>query len=151
MIRACERNIVVEEESLVVTVPITVTRRQGRREIITPEGQTSGTGVTLRRQAPLALTLARAHRWRELLEEGRFASIREIALVLGVDNSYVARILRLTLLAPDIVEAILSGTEPSGLSLEKLFRASMDWESQRRVLCSPPVADAHTPMVLNQA
>ena len=134
MIRACERSIVAEGGSLVVTVPITVTRRQGRREIITPEGQTSGTAVTFRRQAPLVLTLARAHRWRELLEEGRFASTRELALALGVDNSYLARMLRLTLLASDIVEAILLGTEPSGLSLEKLFRAPMDWESQRREL-----------------
>jgi hypothetical protein len=42
---------------------------------------------------------ARAHRWRELLESGRYATIRALAADLGVDNSYVARILRLTLLA----------------------------------------------------
>jgi hypothetical protein len=136
MIRACERSIVVEGESLVVTVPITVTRRQGRREIITPGNEESSASVTTRTSASLALTIARAHRWRELLEEGRFASIRELALALGVDNSYLARILRLTLLASDIVEAILLGTEPSGLSLGKLFRAPMDWEGQRRALGS---------------
>lgn len=62
------------------------------------------------------------------------ASIREIALALGVDNSYIARLLRLSLLAPDIVEAILEGTEPSGLSLEKMYRAPMDWERQRQAL-----------------
>jgi len=52
----------------------------------------------------------------------------------GVDNSYVARLLRLTLLAPDIIEAIIEGTEPDGLSLEKLYGAPAEWEEQRRVL-----------------
>jgi hypothetical protein len=52
----------------------------------------------------------------------------------GVDNSYVARVLRLTLLAPDLIEAILEGTEPDGLSLEKLYRLPDDWEEQRQTL-----------------
>jgi hypothetical protein len=56
---------------------------------------------------------------------------------LGVDNSYVARLLRLSLLAPDIVEAILDGREPSGLSLEKLYRAPMEWERQWQEVSSP--------------
>ena len=52
----------------------------------------------------------------------------------GVDNSYVARLLRLTLLAPDIVEAILMGREPDGLTLEQLYRLPVAWEEQRREL-----------------
>jgi len=69
-----------------------------------------------------------------MLEGGQYASIRELALALGVDNSYVARLLRLTLLAPDIIEATLEGTEPDGLSLEKLYRAPAEWDEQRRLL-----------------
>ena len=80
------------------------------------------------------MTVARAHRWQELLESGRYASIRELALDAGVDNSYLARMLRLTLLAPDLIEAILDGTEPDGLSLEKLYRVPTSWQEQRRVL-----------------
>jgi hypothetical protein len=134
------RSVAVEGESLVVKVPIRVTRRRGRREIITPGSDGSETGAGLRTNAPLALTLARAHRWRDLLEQGRYGSIRELAVELEVDNSYVARMLRLTLLAPDIVEAILAGSEPGGMSLEKLFRAPLDWESQQREFgtCSHP-------------
>jgi ParB-like chromosome segregation protein Spo0J len=71
------------------------------------------------------------------LEQGRYHSIRELAKEMGVDNSYVARLLRLSLLAPDIVEAILDGAKPSGISLGKLYRAPMEWESQRQELNSP--------------
>ena len=53
---------------------------------------------------------------------------------VGVDNSYLARLLRLTFLAPDLIQSILDGTEPDGLSLEKLYQAPEVWEEQRRVL-----------------
>ena len=119
-------------EYLLVTVPLQIRRRGGRKEVIAPLG--SDAAGEVRRNRPLALALARAHRWRQMLEESRYASIRELALALGADNSYVARLLRLTLLAPDIIEAILDGTEPDGLSLEKLYRAPMEWEEQRRLL-----------------
>ena len=128
------RSIAVEAGSVVVSVPIRVARRRGRREVIAPGDRTASTGAQTRTNASLALTLARAHRWRELLEEGRYCSVRELALELGVDSSYVARLLRLTLLAPDIIEAVLAGTEPDGLSLEKLYRAPSEWECQRRTL-----------------
>jgi hypothetical protein len=124
-------------EHLVVSVPLAMKRRGGRKEIITPGGQTPESPSQSRTNASLALTIARAHRWRELLEQGRYRSIRVLALELGVDNSYVARLLRLTSLAPDIVEAILDGTEPSELSLQKLYRAPMEWERQREELSSP--------------
>ena len=137
MNRRTASDIVAEGEQLVVSVPLAMKRRRGRREIITPGGQTPESRPHSRTNASLALTIARAHRWRELLEQGRYCSIRALARELGVDNSYVARLLRLSLLAPDIVESILHGTEPSGLSLEKLYRVPLNWESQRRELNAP--------------
>jgi hypothetical protein len=132
--RRTASDIVAEGEQLVVSVPLAMKRRGGRKQVIVPGGAESGTPAQPRTNASLVLTIARAHRWRELLEQGRYGSVRELALALGVDNSYVARLLRLSLLAPDLVEGILSGTEPSGLSLAKLFRAPMEWERQRQKL-----------------
>jgi hypothetical protein len=80
------------------------------------------------------VTVACARRWQQLLEPSRRASIRELALDAGVDNSYLARMLQLTLLAPDIIESILNGTEPDGLSLEKLYRVPTMWGQQRLLL-----------------
>jgi len=125
-------------EYLVVTVPLQIRRRGGRKQVIAP-GDVNADGSDQRQtNQPLALALARAHRWRQLLEEGRYTTIRELALALGVDNSYVARLLRLTLLAPDIIKAIIDGTEPDGLSLEKLYRLPARWEEQRGVLRDTP-------------
>jgi len=137
-------SLAMEGECICVSVPLTMKRRGGRKEIIAPGGQSPREQLRSGPSPSLALTIARAHRWRELLEEGRYASVRELARALGVDNSYLARLLRLTLLAPDIVEAILEETEPSGLSLEQLYRAPMDWESQRQRLgdVAPPMAKA---------
>jgi len=124
--------IAAHGDDVVVTVPLTVKRRGGRKEV--NSANTPRLAAATGAQLPLALTLARVHRWRALLESGRYSTIRELSGALGMDNSYVARLLRLTLLAPDITESIIEGTEPSGLSLEKLFRLSADWERQRDAL-----------------
>ena len=60
--------------------------------------------------------IARAFRWRDMLESGEYATIREIADAEKINESYVGRVLRLTLLAPDIVEAILGGRQPADCS-----------------------------------
>jgi hypothetical protein len=79
--------------------------------------------------------MARAFSWAEILESGQIKSISELARNLEVDGSYVSRILKLTTLAPDIVEAIINGEEPDGLSLAKLTRTfPEDWREQRGFL-----------------
>ena len=76
--------------------------------------------------------LARAHRWKQMLEEGRYRSAGELAEAEGVTRSFVNRLLRLTLLAPDIVETILEGRQSKGLQLEELTRSlPSKWEEQR--------------------
>ena len=77
-------------------------------------------------------SLARAFSWADILESGEIKSISELARDLDVDSSYVARTLKLTTLAPDIIEAIINGEEPSGLSLSKLVKTfPLDWSEQR--------------------
>ncbi len=75
--------------------------------------------------------MARAYKWQDMLDTGEATSIAELAQKHDVDRSYVGRMLRLTSLAPDIVEAILHGEEPSGLSLGALRRGvPLAWEEQ---------------------
>ena len=66
--------------------------------------------------------IARAHRWKRLMESGRFVSVTELAEAEKINQSYLCRVLRLTLLAPDIVEAILDGRQPVELTLAVLMR-----------------------------
>jgi hypothetical protein len=76
--------------------------------------------------------LARAHRWNRMLEAGRYRSAQEIADAEKIGRSFVSRLLRLTLLAPDIQEAILEGRQGKGVQLEELTRAMPGaWEEQR--------------------
>jgi hypothetical protein len=72
------------------------------------------------------------HRWRRKIESGRAKSITDLAEQEGVTVAYVCRLLPLTCLAPDIVEAILDGRQPKGLRLtEMLGNGPVGWEEQR--------------------
>ena len=78
----------------------------------------------------LVKALARAFRWRRLLDHG---TVDEIARAEGINPSYVSRILRLTLLAPDIVESILDGRQPPTLTLGRVMKPyPLEWERQRK-------------------
>ncbi len=125
--------------SVTVTVPLTIRRRGGRKQIIGPDGAALRVGeaegvATTRGDPVLVKALVRAFRWRRMLEEGRHSSIRELAAAEGVDRAYIGRALNLTLLAPDLVEAILDGREADGTVLPELFCSLPDsWTEQRNV------------------
>jgi hypothetical protein len=61
--------------------------------------------------------VARAFRWRRMLESGRFGTINELAAAEKINSSYVSRVLRLTPLPPDIVEAVLDARQAEGMTL----------------------------------
>ncbi|MBR0669933.1 hypothetical protein [Neoroseomonas soli] len=129
--------------SVTVVVPMTIRRRGGRKQIFGPDGAPVRAGQdrpgveTTSGDPALLKALARAFRWRRMLEDGRYASIRELAAAEGVDRSYVARLLKLTLLAPDIVEAVLDGRQPEGLGLPTLLAGSpTGWEQRQSALCA---------------
>src|SRR4051794_33762080 len=104
--------------SITVEVPLAI-RRPGRKTIVSPAGAASANLCIVSRRADPAMVkaLARAFRWKRMLEDGRYASISEIATTEKIDRGYVGSILRLTLLAPDIIEAILDGRQPPTLGL----------------------------------
>ena len=105
--------------TVTVTVPLTIRRRGGRKAIIAPDGsrlepggEGKAAGVISTRGDPVIIkALARGFRWRRLLEEGRYASIRELAIAEKVDRAYVGRVLNMTLMPPKEVEAIIGGLQ----------------------------------------
>jgi hypothetical protein len=126
-------NLISDGQTVTVRVPISIRRRGGRKLVIAPDG-TNLTAVPVSRHIDNAMVkaIARAFRWRDMLEGGGYSTIREIANAEKINETYVGRVLRLTLLAPDIVEAILVGRQPSGLQLDILMkRFSVEWRAQR--------------------
>ncbi len=124
-----------DDSGMVINVPLKLKKRGGRREVVLPQAFASDDPIRPSHQEALVIALARAHRWQRLLDEGKFESVSDLAREIGLDPSFAARLLRLTLLAPDIIEAILMGEEPSGLSLTTLTKQlPSDWERQREEL-----------------
>ena len=114
-------------ETVTLHVPFRIAKRGGRKEMHLPDG------VRPDRKADntLVKALARAFRWKRMLESGEFATIAELAEREGIATSYMTRILRLTLLAPDIVEAILDGTQGPDVTLARLQEPfPLDWKEQ---------------------
>ncbi|MBV9750285.1 MAG: hypothetical protein JO157_15880 [Acetobacteraceae bacterium] len=121
---------------LTVRVPLAVRERGGRKLVVTPQGSGVAPATVRTRADPtLVKALARAHRWKRLLEAGRYASISEMAAAERIDRGYLGRILLLTLLAPDLVETILDGRQPPELGLPRLMQPfPLEWEEQRRAV-----------------
>ena len=121
----------LELDTLTVRISMRLQRRGGRKLIMTPEGSAAPTPKP-RRDETLIKALARAHRWRRRIESGQAKSITDLAEQEGVTDAYVCRLLPLTCLAPDIVEAILDGRQPKGLGLaEMLGSVASAWNEQR--------------------
>jgi hypothetical protein len=115
-------------ETVTLHVPFRIVKRGGRKEMQVPEGATQ----PRRTDNTLVKALARAFRWKRMLESGEYATIAELAKREGIAPSYMTRILRLTLLSPDIVEAIVCGTQGRDTSLERALKAfPVDWLEQQ--------------------
>jgi hypothetical protein len=133
----------LDGDTLVVRIPMRFRRRGGRKRIVTPDGSAIAPSSQPQPDGTLVKALARAWRWQRMLDEGLYTSVSEIGDAENISKSYVSRILRLALLAPDIVDAILAGRTDQALVLEKLEGPlPASWEEQRtllkpRALCLP--------------
>ncbi len=118
--------------SITVHVPLAIRPRPGRKTIVRPAGCAPSASIATHADPAMVKALARAFRWKRMLDDGRYASISEIAAAEKIDRGYVGSILRLTLLAPDIVEAILDGRQPEELGLPALLEPfPVEWGQQR--------------------
>ncbi len=122
---------ILKEKTLTVVIPLQVKQRGGRKTMIT-NGVMALEG---RQDITLIKAVARAFRWRGMLESDAFATINELAAAEKINPSYVSRVLRLTLLAPDTVEAILDGRQPKGVTLPGLLEPFPgEWKWQPRAV-----------------
>ena len=113
-----------EGHTLTVIIPLAVKPRGGRKAIISP----GVLEVESRQDVTLIKAVARGFQWLRMLETGRFATITELAAAEKINASYVSRILRLTLLPPTVVEAILDGRQPEGMTLPGFMAgAAIEW------------------------
>ena len=120
---------------LTLSVPIQFKRRAGRKQVTLPNGELGKPRPWDTAATALQLALARGHRWLAMLESGEAISLREIAALEGVDNNYVSRMVNLTTLAPDIVDAILLNELPDHLTLFDLAsNTPLSWDAQRGLL-----------------
>lgn len=121
--------------TLTVRVPLSFRNRGGRKLVLAPEGGVSWAPIRKRVDNAMVKAIARAFRWRKLLETGVYGTVDEIAQAEKINDSYVSRVLRLNLLAPAIVEAILDGRQPPALELNALFKPMpIYWNLQAQAL-----------------
>ncbi len=129
-----EISVSADGRTVSVTIPFKVRKRGGRKLILAPDGGTFIPGRPLI-DSTLVKALARAFRWRAMLESASIATVEEIATAEKINASYVSRILRLTLLSPDIVEMILEGRQPADLTMATLMKPfPVEWPAQREIL-----------------
>jgi hypothetical protein len=115
-------------KTVTVHIPFRLVKRGGRKEMQMPDG----VAQSKRTDNTLVKALARAFRWKRLLESGEFTSISELAEKEDIAFTYMARLLRLTLLSPKAVESILSGNHASAVTLAKLLDPfPLDWDQQK--------------------
>lgn len=132
--QAGKAHISKDGRTAVVSITVSFLQRGGRKQILSPPG-TAQWSPAPRVDGALVKAVIRAHRWRHMLESGEYSSSAELAKAEKVNNSYLSRILRLTLIAPDIIEAIVSGRQPCTLQLDDLLKPlPAAWERQRSEL-----------------
>ena len=121
--------------TLTIHVPMTFKTRGGRKLVISPDGVPAWAKPRARIDNTMVKALAHAFRWRKLMETGVYATVEEIAAAEKINTSYVSRILRMTLLAPEIVEMIIDGRQPPNLTMAKLMKPfPVEWKDQSRLL-----------------
>lgn len=115
-------------DTITIHVPFRVLKRGGRKEMQLPLGAPQ----SRKTDSTLVKAVARAFRWKRMIESGEFATTADLAEREGIAPSYMTRILRLTLLSPDIVEAIVCGTQGQDVPLERaLWPFPMEWREQQ--------------------
>jgi hypothetical protein len=134
MTTASHSRISKNGDTVTVHIPVVFRQRAGRKQIIGPSGSAPWSPAP-RVDTALMKAIVRAYRWREMLENGKYSCAADLAKAEKVNASYLSRILRLTLLSPDIVEAIATGRQPGTLQVDDLLKPLPSrWQQQKSIL-----------------
>jgi hypothetical protein len=120
-------------------IPLKIRKRGVSKVVVRPDGQVDAPGhVATQHDPPLLVALTRAFYWQQLLDDGVVASGSEIAQREGLHHPTVNELLRLTLLEPAIIQAILAGKQPRCMSLLWFQRNPLptDWAAQREIVAA---------------
>jgi hypothetical protein len=121
--------------TITVHIPITLRHQGGRKQVVTPPGATPWIPAPFRVDNTMVKAIVRAHRWRDMLESRDYATVRDLAKAEAINEAYLGRILRLTLLSPSIIESILVGQQPPALELDDLLKQfPIAWDKQLETL-----------------
>src|SRR3981189_1432175 len=132
--QATKTSLSRDGQTATVSIPVTFLQRGGRKQILTPPGAAPWSPAP-RVDTALVKAIVRAHRWRQMLESGEYNYSVELAAAERVNASYLSRIIRLTLIAPEVIEAILAGRQASTLQLDDLIKPlPATWACQRTLL-----------------
>jgi hypothetical protein len=122
-------------EAISIRIPMTFKKRGGRRIIVRPDGTNANPIPAATTDRSMVKAIARAFRWQRLLEDGTYKCLDDIAKAERIGASFVSRIIRLSLLSPNIVDAILEGRQPAHLTLKTLMKPfPMDWGKQNGLI-----------------
>ena len=118
--------------TMIVSIPISLRRQGSRKQVVTPADATPWMPPPSRVDSTIVKALVRAHRWRNLLESKIYRTVRDLAKAENINEAYLGRVLRLTLLSPATIEALLSGQQQTDLELADLLRPfPIEWEKQQ--------------------
>ena len=141
-----EANDYVDQGQRVTVIPLSIRRRHTRKLIVRPDSQILQLGCDGESDQSMIVTLGRAFYWQKLLDDGEFKTVVDLARALRLEVGWVAEVIRMTLLAPDIIQAILDGNQPRDLNLHVLrgraVYISRDWGVQREQLGLLPISTA---------
>jgi hypothetical protein len=115
---------VLANGNVLVSIPITLRESAGRKQIITDQKKFKA------ENDPIVLNIARGFYWQEMIDNGKITNIRELAKIMNVNESYVGRTIRLTMLSPEIIHRAIRGTLPEDISLAKLYKLPDRWDEQ---------------------
>lgn len=115
---------VLENGNVLVSIPITLRESAGRKQIITDQKKFKA------ENDPIVLNIARGFYWQEMIDNGKITNIRELAKIMNVNESYVGRTIRLTMLSPEIIHRAIRGILPEDISLAKLYKLPDRWDEQ---------------------